>query len=89
MTPVASAGPESLRPLARCAIEREASAVYKRAAQVDVAIEEDRISIHVELDRVPTVIHLGMYATVALADLPAFENEVGRVTRLVLSAMSR
>lgn len=89
MTRAASVKPDVLRPLAREAIEREASALYRRASQVDVYVDEDRVSIHVELDRMPTVVHLGMSASAAAADLPAFGQEVSRVMRLVFDAMER
>ena len=77
-----------LRPSARAAIEREAIALRRRASQIDVSIEHNRVSVHVELDRLPTTVHLGIKANDAVADIDAFEQEVSRVFRIVLRALT-
>jgi len=81
--------PDLLATRAIALIKRETAVDDRDVSGIELQIERDYLAVSLVLDRTPVLVYLGIRASTALADLPAFDDELRRIVRLVFDARPR
>lgn len=81
--------PDLLETRAIAIIEREAAADERCVSAIELTIQHDYLAVRLEVERAPILVHLGIRASTAVADLPAFDVELQRIIRLIFDARPR
>lgn len=78
--------PDLLATRAIAIIKGEAAGDDRDISDIELKIERDYLAVRLVIDRAPVLVYLGIRASTALADLPAFDDELQRIIRLIFDA---